>query len=87
MPLDDSQRNGVRLQMVVKVGPFCRKGHCSLLQPATHSMLLRAHRLAVERTSALVVRLAAKVPLGKLILTRKKLQVRAQFTKLLSEHQ
>ena len=58
-----------------------------MLQPATRSALIGGPRLAVERMSAPGVRLSTKVPLGKLILTRKKLQVRAQFTKLLSEHQ
>ena len=47
------------------VGPFCRKGLCSLLQPATSSTLIGSQRTTVERTSALVVRLAAKVLLGK----------------------
>ena len=55
--------------MFVKVGPFCRKGLCSLLQPATKSAFLKGQHLAVERTSALVVRLTAKVQPGMLILT------------------
>ena len=45
--------------IILKVGRFCRKGFCSLLHPATRSTLMRSQRLAVKRTSALVVRLAA----------------------------
>jgi len=54
----------VQSRIIVKVGPFCRKGLCSLLQPATNSTLIKGQRLAVERTSALVVRFPAKVLLG-----------------------
>jgi len=43
------------------VGPFCRKGLCSLLQPATSPTLPMRQRDTVEWTSALVIRLAAKL--------------------------
>ena len=51
----------------MKVGPFCRKGLCSLLQAATRATLTTERHFAVERTSALAVRLAAigRILLGK----------------------
>ena len=52
------------------VGPFCRKGLCSLLQPATRSAFLKRQHVDVERTSALVVRLTAKVQPGRLDLPK-----------------
>ena len=55
--------------MIVNVA-FCRKGLCSLLQPATSATLIQEQHFLVERTSALAVRLAAKVPLGKRDLLR-----------------
>jgi len=55
----------VQSRTIVKVDPFCWKGLCSLLQPATSSTLIGSQLIAVEQTSALVVRLAAKVLLGK----------------------
>jgi hypothetical protein len=63
----DAFRNIVRVQsrIIVKVGPFCRKGHCSLLQAATRATLIKEQHFIVERTFALAVRLAAKVLLGK----------------------
>ena len=53
--------------MIVKAGPFCRKGLCSLLQAATRATLIKEQYILVERTSALAVRLAAigKILLGK----------------------
>ena len=63
-------RGCVQSRMVVKVGPFCRKGLCSLLQPATRSRLFGGQHDAVERMSALVVRLAAKVQPGRLDLPK-----------------
>lgn len=56
----------VQSQMLVKVVPFCRKGLCSFLQAATRSPILKRQRVAVERISALVLRLMAKVQSGRL---------------------
>ena len=55
----------IAMRLLISAGPFCRNGLCSLLQPATISTSVQGQHLAVERTSALVVRLAAKVLVGK----------------------
>ena len=49
------------------VGPFCRKGLCSLLQPATRPSLIAGQPVAVEWTSALVVRHGRRSGRGSLI--------------------
>ena len=56
----------MRSRLVVKAGPVCRKGDCSLLQPATRSALSKRRHVADERTSSLVIRLPAKIQRGRL---------------------
>lgn len=56
--------------MLAKLGPFCGKDFAALLQVVTRSPILIGQHVAVERTSALMVRLTAKVQPDKLVLLK-----------------